>query len=459
MKAIEPNLYTRNGYFYFRRTVPQRYWHITIRRELTIALATQNHAEARSIASQVNFRLGNLLTYINLSEANELDAYEKLKAKVQGELEEIQASVGYKHVTAKLFMGNGVKRREKQRTFREVWELYLEDCKYDGHKSRDHKKSTYLMFEELLNPKCFSEIAQAEALAFKQSILKIPPNAKKKFKGESYKAICAKNITTDLTSSSKTINNRLRALASLFNWAIKNDLYDKKNPFSVLKIREKASRLTTKTPFDKAEIETLFKGAIYTGCKGTAWSDRFLEGHCIIQDSLYWVPLIGLFSGLRMNEICQLHISDICIEGEIPYFNVNSDSEEKALKTASSKRRVPIHSYLLENDFLNFVNQKREAGSKRLFDDIPKASDGTYSSVFSKRFTRLLRALGIKRKGLCFHSLRHTFIDALRNAGVDKALAMALAGHSISGDIHSGYGLGYSMTTLLTAIEKLEFDL
>lgn len=149
MKAIEPSLYARNRYFYFRRRIPQRYWHITIRRELTIALATQNHAEARSVASQLNFKFDNLLAYINSSEVNELESYEKLSAKVRRELEEIQASAGYKYVVAKCFVGHGFKRRERQRTFREVWKLYLEDCKFDGHKSRDHKKSTYLMFEEL----------------------------------------------------------------------------------------------------------------------------------------------------------------------------------------------------------------------------------------------------------------------------------------------------------------------
>lgn len=35
----------------------------------------------------------------------------------------------------------------------------------------------------------------------------------------------------------------------------------------------------------------------------------------------FWVFLIGIFSGARLGEIIQLHVDDIKVENEIPYFD------------------------------------------------------------------------------------------------------------------------------------------
>ena len=60
----------------------------------------------------------------------------------------------------------------------------------------------------------------------------------------------------------------------------------------------------------------------------------------------FWVPLIALFSGMRMNEICQLDVSDIrCVDG-VDCFVITSRSNgggaDKKVKTSTSERFVPI---------------------------------------------------------------------------------------------------------------------
>jgi integrase len=98
-------------------------------------------------------------------------------------------------------------------------------------------------------------------------------------------------------------------------------------------------------------------------------------------------------------------------------------------------------------------------GQQRLFPDIHRSKDQSYSSVFSKRFRRLLTVLGIKRQGLCFHSFRHTFIDGMRNTGVEKAIVMAITGHQSSNDVHDDYGYGYNLLRLQEGINKLTFPI
>lgn len=94
----------------------------------------------------------------------------------------------------------------------------------------------------------------------------------------------------------------------------------------------------------------------------------------------FWVPLIALFSGMRMNEICQLHAADIHRLDGVDCFFVTegpSDSDNgKRLKTAASERLIPIHPALIEMGFMTFVTERRATGAVRLFSELQKSSTG-----------------------------------------------------------------------------------
>ena len=90
---------------------------------------------------------------------------------------------------------------------------------------------------------------------------------------------------------------------------------------------------------------------------------------------------------------------------------------------------MPVHPKLRELGFLDYVETRRADGATAwLFPlvapDRPGAVEG-----WTKWFGRHIRSLGIVDKSKVFHSLRHNFIDALRGAGVDEELRMALFGH------------------------------
>ena len=55
------------------------------------------------------------------------------------------------------------------------------------------------------------------------------------------------------------------------------------------------------------------------------------------RDGKFWLPLIALYSGMRMGEIVQLLASDLKQEGDIWYFDVSrGEGNEKTLKTAAA---------------------------------------------------------------------------------------------------------------------------
>lgn len=93
------------------------------------------------------------------------------------------------------------------------------------------------------------------------------------------------------------------------------------------------------------------------------------------QAERYWLPLVGLYTGARVNEVCQLNPQcDIAQDAEsgIWYFDITEDSETderviKAVKNDPSKRKVPIHSALLGLGFLSYVERVKGTGSALLF--------------------------------------------------------------------------------------------
>ena len=42
-------------------------------------------------------------------------------------------------------------------------------------------------------------------------------------------------------------------------------------------------------------------------------------------DALRWVPLIALYSGMRLGEICQLRTADVILEGKVWFFDVTDE--------------------------------------------------------------------------------------------------------------------------------------
>ncbi|MCQ8119949.1 hypothetical protein [Methylomonas rosea] len=88
-----------------------------------------------------------------------------------------------------------------------------------------------------------------------------------------------------------------------------------------------------------------------------------------------WLPLIGLYTGARINEICQLNPAEDIKQDSatgIHYFHFTDESPsaegvDKSIKTNSSRRVVPIHSKLIDLGFLDYVERVKTAGHKIIF--------------------------------------------------------------------------------------------
>lgn len=124
------------------------------------------------------------------------------------------------------------------------------------------------------------------------------------------------------------------------------------------------------------------------------------------------VTLIGMYSGMRLNEICSLCSSNIKeIEGVLCF-------EVTEGKSKSAARIIPCHSLI--TPLVLSLREKPYNGFLFYRASITDRADGKRSTWHSQRFTRAKRkALGEAGFELkVFHSLRHQVAQILDRGGV-----------------------------------------
>jgi len=90
---------------------------------------------------------------------------------------------------------------------------------------------------------------------------------------------------------------------------------------------------------------------------------------------------------------------------------------------------------------------------------LAKRRDG-YAHDFGKWFQKLNRASITEEPRKVFHSLRHTFIDTLKQAGIAEALIAEMVGHSNEKSMTmSRYGKRYQPRVLLEAMMHLDYEI
>lgn len=302
-------------------------------------------------------------------------------------------------------------------------------------------------------------IANTDVARFRDVLGKLPPNFSKMkhFNGLSLSEIASKN-DTGLALSPKSQKKDLDFLHAFLSWATEEG-YVEKQPGANIKVvakKKKGPKGKDRFPYNVKQLTAIFSSPIYTGCKSE--SRRSTPGQEVIRDGKYWIPLIAIYSGLRLGEIVQLLHEDIRTEDGVTFFDVTKDAEDeeddKQVKTESSYRKVPIHKRLMELGFLDHVS-KAQTGA-RVFEDVKQGQDGYYSHNFSKFWGRYARQIEFYQAKTAFHSFRHNFKDALTNAGVSEVISKALMGHS-EGSVHSGYGIGPNLAVLKAAIDQITF--
>jgi len=311
-----------------------------------------------------------------------------------------------------------------------------------------------------------NEITRAHCIDFRDLMAKYPAHASKAIRQESIRTVVAqytaKGAPTYRPLSADTLNEKVfAAVHAVLADAMKDNLIQA-NPMSSISVQDTGVQAPPKLPYNDVEVGKLFQCGVF---RGQPIGDKKAGG-----DAQKWVPLLAAYSGARLEELGQLAITDVKVEGGVSYIHFQERYDgvdpgyRRSLKNPSSHRKVPIHSVLIGLGFLTFVENQRRAGHIHLFpllrwrEQKKRDKSDKVTADFTKWWSSYSRTV-VQDERKSFHSFRHTFKNRLRNAGVAKALNDALTGHA-SSDEGDNYGrdeegLGFELSILAEAIEKL----
>ncbi|KAK0335202.1 hypothetical protein LTR94_013841, partial [Friedmanniomyces endolithicus] len=176
-------------------------------------------------------------------------------------------------------------------------------------------------------------------------------------------AVIGKSDTKVRTINPTNLNAYMARFGSLLNWAVAEE-YIGRNPSKGLQLAETVHPQDRRRPFSLQQLQRIFSAPVYTGCKDQE-GGYALPGPVIATGARYFVALVGMLSGARLNEVCQLDVADIRVIEGVTCFVITEDSltgaRDKSLKNKASARIVPIHPLLLQLGFMDFVDRKRRS--------------------------------------------------------------------------------------------------
>lgn len=283
-------------------------------------------------------------------------------------------------------------------------------------------------------------------------------NKVKEHEGKTVQEIIADN--TGKTLSDTTVGNYLGRVSSFFAWAFQVGHVDRNHAEGIKFCRKKKVRPDEeRKAYSRNDLNNLVD----------AYVQQFEADNLklAISPERFWLPFISLYSGMRLNEICQLHAGDIKQDGdtEIWYFDIDeSDDDSKAVKTASGRRLIPLHPVLISLGFLEYHAAIVASNKPRLWMGLTKSVRG-YHRNFAYWFLGHNNARGFLRRfvtmdeKLNFHSFRHTFLNALKQNMVEKLIVAELAGHSNNSETFGRYGKPYELRIKLDALKMLDYSI
>lgn len=296
-------------------------------------------------------------------------------------------------------------------------------------KGIDTHRAVARWFYDRVGKKAVDQITRADVLAFKSKLLE---------EGQ----------------SAANIKQKLSRLRTLLQWAADNG-HAAANVAHGITIKDTQAAKNKRRPFDLPALSAIFGSPIY------ASGERPTQGR---GEAAYWIPLLALFTGARMEELGQLRPSDVA---RLPYPDPDGNEQQgwflhlvevegengTELKTAESERLIPLHPELERLGFIRFVQAMKDQGRERLFHQLTPGPYGNLTHKWGQWFGSYLRnTCGVTDRRMTFHSFRHTFTDYVRRPDIPEGIQRQLVGHS-SKDVHDDYGSGYNLHWLVEAVK------
>jgi len=183
-------------------------------------------------------------------------------------------------------------------------------------------------FIELHGDLLITEITRRHVASFKDAALQLAirqptairllplPEIVKLFEGD-------ENVTR---LSASSVKKYLTAIRTILEWAAENGYRDD-NPAVRIKVRVARNKNEERLPYSANDLKIIFSSSVYT--------EKF-RPKAAAGEAAYWLPLLALYTGARLDELGQLRKSDVRSEEGVWFIDINTIEEGKSLKTQIS---------------------------------------------------------------------------------------------------------------------------
>lgn len=299
------------------------------------------------------------------------------------------------------------RRKEYEPSFADVADDFMKQWQATtGTKvtnTEQQKRATFKLFAGFWNDKSMRNIGPADAAAFHDAIRLLDPNWPRK-------ASTAKLTWAALQKefggrkkglSASTVNRHLAALKTLWDWARKRGHCAGDNPFEGFHTKLRAGvNVSPYVAWEAAELNILFK----------------LPPK---RQDLLEVILVGLHSGMRLDEIASLTWGQVRKADGVSFFQVVD------AKTPAGNRQVPIHPALSW-----LTARPRGADTARVWPGFNPEGPGKKPGADAGRdFSRFKAARGFTSRSKAFHSFRKCVTRIMEQAGVPENDWAQVFGH------------------------------
>ncbi|MCC8193319.1 MAG: site-specific integrase [Deltaproteobacteria bacterium] len=378
--------------------------------------------------------------------------------------------------------------------------------------SRRRTESKFALFQAVIDPEDalpVNMIGAQHLQAYRKVLFGFPANRRKK---RQYRDIPlpllleeaeAGRIPEEDRIDRQTIITYCQPVIAFLKWAGTNEYHFNSAIANNLNV-EKPERTEEeeRDPYTAEDIRKLFTPASFLTA-GMRQAAKIMVPDSGGKASRYWVPLLGLFTGARLEELSQLHLDDIVLVDkkrnrrrlftlgqpmpdvravldeakqaeETPCIFINDSKGYQRLKNKPSRRYVPLSSILVDDlNFLGYVArifqeadeaQRRNYAPEdngRLFPELKKtASSNKYGHKLSHWYGQYRERVGIVSGEYgegkkVFHSFRHTISDwCMQQQDIQETAAISYLGHkqgSITFDIYAKGTLPHVLYSSITA--------
>jgi integrase len=353
--------------------------------------------------------------------------------------------------------------------FCDMFPKHIERMRYNKRRERTIGETieTYKDVIELLGNKPIGEYTKIDGRDFRNSLLKIPKNRKrvKKYRDKTLKEIMELDIPPSDKMSFDNQTKLISRMTSCWNFFVDEyPEYVSENVFKSQSIRvNPVKRKDRRGEFTEDDLHLIFNPKTYL----PAIFDNPTGRENTIQYPHYFVPILGVLTGCRLEELCMMrteHIKKVngvwvyCIREEGEY-----GEEKTTVKNPYSERDIPLHPVLVETlGFVRYVKHIKKLGHERVFHELTQVA-GRYSHNFGRFFNeKYLKKIGLKNGGrkLSFHSFRHSVETICTNKNVNPRYIDFLQGHSQKGMGGNVYLKGVKSDVLLKeCVEKIDWGI